>query len=83
MKRMFAAAKPFDETGEAEPTAQQPKRSYDDKQAKLEYVNQMLIELRRLAVGVDEPTLVYLLEMAAEHARDCEVQHRFRNAIVN
>lgn len=43
---------------------------YDDHLAKLEYARQMLIELRRLAAGVSEHTLVYLIEMAAEHAGD-------------
>lgn len=70
--------------GEA-PAASDPaiRRGYDDKQAKLEYLHQMLVELRRLAAGLDEPTLVYLVEMAAAHAQDRETEHRFRNAIVN
>lgn len=81
MKRMFAGAgRPVDlPTESAAPSAKQ----YDDRLAKLEYTQQILTELRRLASGIDEPTLVYLIEMAAEHAADREREHRFRNAIAH
>ena len=37
---------------------------------KLEYVEQMLRELRQIASGVDAATLTYLLEMATIEAKD-------------
>ena len=54
-----------------------PKKSNDeevvdrlDRIAKLEYVEQMLRELRRLAGSLEADTLTYLLEMSALEAAD-------------
>lgn len=38
--------------------------------ARLDYVRQMLIELRRLSAGLEQPMLSYLIEMAAQEAGD-------------
>ncbi len=56
---------------------------YDDKQAKLTYMAELLLELRRLAQGIGEGTLVYLIEMAAIEANDAGRLHRFRQALLN
>jgi len=37
----------------------------------LDYVRQMLVELRRLSAGLEQPVLSYLIEMAAQEASDC------------
>ena len=41
------------------------------RHAVLEYLADMLDELQSMAAGAREPALVYLIAMAAEHARDC------------
>ncbi|MEZ5872284.1 MAG: hypothetical protein R3D32_10605 [Nitratireductor sp.] len=43
---------------------------YDDKLAKLEYLVQMIRELRLLSATIEEPTLAYLLEMAVLESDD-------------
>jgi hypothetical protein len=48
---------------------------YDDKSEKLEYLRQMLVELRKLSLNLDCPMLAYLLEMAAMEAVQCSAIH--------
>jgi hypothetical protein len=48
---------------------------YDDKAEKLEYLRQMLVELRKLSLNVDCVMLAYLLEMAATEAVQCSALH--------
>jgi hypothetical protein len=48
---------------------------YDDKAEKLEYLRQMLIEMRKLSLNVDCAMLAYLLEMAATEAVQCSALH--------
>lgn len=42
-----------------------------ERVAHLDYVRQMLVELRRLSAGLEQPVLSYLIEMAAQEASDC------------
>jgi hypothetical protein len=48
---------------------------YDDKAEKLEYLRQMIVELRKLSIDVDCVMLAYLLEMAAMEAVQCSALH--------
>jgi hypothetical protein len=49
--------------------------AYDDKAEKLEYLRQMLVEMRKLSLNVDSPMLAYLLEIAAMEAVQCSALH--------
>jgi hypothetical protein len=49
--------------------------TYDDKAEKLEYLRQMLVELRKLSLNTDCAMLAYLLEMAAMEAVQCSALH--------
>ncbi|MFZ1812999.1 MAG: hypothetical protein WBO55_00570 [Rhizobiaceae bacterium] len=57
------------------------RETYDDRESKLEYMEQMLRELRLLAVGISESTLAYLLEMAILEAGEALHVHRFRDGL--
>ena len=48
----------------------------DFKAARLAFVSVMLRELRELSIGVREPTLVYLIEMAALEADEAMRIHK-------
>ncbi len=48
---------------------------YDDKAQKLEYIRQMLIELRWLSLNLDCEMLSYLVEMAAMESVQCAAAH--------
>ncbi len=49
--------------------------TYDDKAQKLEYIRQMLIELRWLSLNLDCEMLSYLIEMAAMESVQCAAAH--------
>ena len=48
------------------------------KGEQLEYIRQMLVELRAMAADAEAPTLAYLLEMSALEAAEALNVHRFR-----
>ena len=50
---------------------------YDDKHAKLEYLVQLIKELRLLSAAIEEPTLTYLLEMAVIESDEALRVHEF------
>jgi hypothetical protein len=52
---------------------------YDDKAQKLEYIRQLLIELRWLSLKLDCEMLSYLMEMAALEAVQCAAAHAQSN----
>ena len=53
----------------------------DFKAAKLEFLRMMLRELRQMATQTNEPTLLYLIEMAAlEAAEACKV-HKYKTEL--
>ena len=71
-----------DLASEVRPVSPQSNRSrsaapYDDKQAKLEYLVQLIRELRMLSASIDEQTLTYLLEMAVLEADQALRVHAF------
>ncbi len=41
----------------------------DNRKAELEYLSDLLPQLRKMAIGIKEPTLAYLLEMAMMEAQ--------------
>jgi hypothetical protein len=45
--------------------------SYRDDAERLDYVRQMLLELRQIANETGEGTLVYMIEMAMMEAEEC------------
>ncbi|HSO48266.1 MAG TPA: hypothetical protein VLQ68_10085 [Rhizobiaceae bacterium] len=49
--------------------------AYDDKAQKLEYIRQMLIELRWLSLNLDCEMLSYLIEMSAMESVQCAAAH--------
>ncbi len=53
------------------------------KAVTLEYVRQLLIELRGIAQAQGEGTLVYLLEMSALEAQECLKVHRFNTELID
>jgi hypothetical protein len=53
--------------------------AYDDKAQKLEYLRQMLVELRWLSLNLDCEMLSYLMEMAAMEAVQCAAAHAQSN----
>lgn len=56
-----------------ESTAKRP--VHDDKAQKLEYIRQMLIELRWLSLNLDCEMLSYLIEMSAMECVQCAAAH--------
>lgn len=54
---------------------------YDNKAVSLDYICQLLLELRAIADGQDAGTLVYLLEMSALEAEECLKAHKFNSEL--
>ncbi|MEM7464422.1 MAG: hypothetical protein AAF362_17265 [Pseudomonadota bacterium] len=67
--------------GKSTKTKQLPDRV--SKAVTLEYVRQLLIELRGIAQAEGEGTLVYLLEMSALEAQECLKVHRFNTELID
>lgn len=63
------------------PPPTRPDIRYDDHAAKLEYMRQLLMEFRKLADGLGEHTLVYLLEMAVLEIDESTRVHEFRASL--
>ena len=60
--------------------------SYVSSRIELEYLSELLPQLRLIAMGIEEPTLVRLLEMAMLEAQlqlelQIEVEDEFRRAL--
>ncbi|MGI9402697.1 MAG: hypothetical protein ACR2O0_15680 [Rhizobiaceae bacterium] len=53
------------------------------KAVTLEYIGQLLVELRGIAHTQGEGTLVYLLEMSALEAQECLKVHRFNTELID
>lgn len=71
-----------------EPAAGSPQQSepqqnptYDDHAAKLEYMREMLLEFRKLADGLGENTLVYLIEVTVLEVDECAKTHKFKSEL--
>ena len=74
-----SAAAPAED--KATKTKQLPDRV--SKAVTLEYIRQLLIELRGIAQAQGEGTLVYLLEMSALEAQECLKVHRFNTELID
>ena len=77
--------KPDSAAKTAEDKATKPEQLPDrvSKAVTLEYVRQLLIELRGIAQAQGEGTLVYLLEMSALEAQECLKVHRFNTELID
>jgi hypothetical protein len=57
-------------------------KPYDNKAVSLDYIRQLLLELRAIADSQGEGTLVYLLEMSALEAEACLKAHKFNSELI-
>lgn len=69
------------DTGESKHSKSRQMPNLVSKAVTLEYIYQLLIELRGIAHGQSEGTLVYLLEMSALEAQECLKVHRFNTEL--
>ena len=53
----------------------------ENRSEQIDYIRQMVLELRAMAAGAEAPTLAYLLEMSALEAAEVLKLHEFRNEL--
>lgn len=68
------------DAGRVQPCPQRTAQ-YDDHAAKLNYMREMLIEFRKLADGLGENTLVYLLEVTVLEVDECAKTHKYNSRL--
>jgi hypothetical protein len=55
---------------------------YDEKAVSLDYIRQLLLELRAIAARQDAGTLDYLLEISVLEAEECLKAHNFKTVLI-